>query len=115
VRTGEDTYRISLAVAGFAPDDIAVTAQQNMLTVAGGKSQSGEADYLYQGIAARPFERQFSLADYVEVERAWYDNGLLQIELVRKVPEAMKVRRIEINAAGVGRLDKKSASHVKAV
>jgi molecular chaperone IbpA len=116
VRTGEDTYRISLAVAGFAPDDIAVTAQQNMLTVTGRKSDGGELDYLYQGIAARPFERQFSLADYVEVERAWSDNGLLQIDLVRRVPEAMKVRRIEINAGHSGnKADKKSASHVKAV
>ena len=80
VRTGEETYRISLAVAGFAPDDITVTAQQNLLTVAGRKSEektetSGK-DVLYRGISARSFERKFSLEDHVEVEQASYENGL---------------------------------------
>jgi len=96
VRTGEETYRISLAVAGFSPDDIAITAQQNILLVAGRKSENTERAYLYQGISSRPFERQFSLEDHVEVQGASYENGLLQIELVRKVPEAMKPRRVEI-------------------
>jgi molecular chaperone IbpA len=97
VRTGEDSYRIMLAVAGFKPDQLSVTVQQNMLTIAGRASdKQQEADYLYRGIAARPFERRFSLADYVEVKSATYDNGLLLIELERVLPEAMKPRRIEI-------------------
>jgi molecular chaperone IbpA len=105
VRTGEETFRISLAVAGFSQDDIAITAQQNMLTVTGrkGGQQSdakAEQDYLYQGISARAFERKFSLADHVEVEAASFENGLLQIELARKIPEAMKPRRVEI---GIGK------------
>jgi molecular chaperone IbpA len=95
-RTGEDNYRISLAVAGFSPDDITVTAQQNLLTVTGRKSETPDHEYLYQGISARPFERRFSLEDHVEVASAAFENGLLQIELVRRIPEAMKPRRIEI-------------------
>jgi molecular chaperone IbpA len=96
VRTGEDTYRISLAVAGFAPDDITITAQQNLLTVAGRKTDNPDHEYLYQGVSARAFDRRFSLADHVEVEGASHENGLLQIDLVRKLPETMKPRRIEI-------------------
>jgi molecular chaperone IbpA len=99
VRTGEDTYRISLAVAGFAPDDITITAQQNLLTVAGRKADNPDHEYLYKGVSARAFERRFSLADHVEVERATHENGLLQIDLVRKLPETMKPRRIEIATA----------------
>jgi molecular chaperone IbpA len=100
LRTGDDTYRISLAVAGFSPDDVTVTAQQNLLTVAGRKSETKterpDHQYLYQGISARAFQRQFSLEDHVEVESASFENGLLQIELVRRIPEAMKPRRVEI-------------------
>jgi molecular chaperone IbpA len=100
VRTGEDTYRIALALAGFAPDEVTITAQQNKLTIAGRKvdhdSRPGPQEFLYQGISARPFERQFNLEDHVEVERASFENGLLQVELARKVPEAMKPRRIGI-------------------
>ena len=101
VRTGEDTYRISLALAGFSPDEIAITAQQNRLTIAGCKPDHEseprpDHEFLYQGISARPFERQFNLEDHVEVERASFENGLLQIELARKIPEAMKPRRIAI-------------------
>jgi molecular chaperone IbpA len=104
VRTGDDTYRISLALAGFSPDEISITAQQNKLTVQGSKTehQSGprpEHEYLYQGISARPFERQFNLEDHVEVDRASFENGLLQIELARKIPEAMKPRRIDIGTS----------------
>jgi molecular chaperone IbpA len=98
-RTGEENYRISLALAGFAAEQVTVTAQQNRLTVAGRKGDNGKQDYIFQSIATRPFERHFSLADHVEVERATFKNGLLQIDLVRRVPEAMKPRRIEI---GVG-------------
>ena len=96
VRTGEDTFRISLAVAGFGPGDLTITAQQNLLLVSGSKAQNGDQDYLHQGISDRAFERRFDLADYIEVSGASYDNGLLQIDLVRRVPEAMKSRRIEI-------------------
>ena len=91
VRTGENTYRISLALAGFSPDEISITAQQNRLTVAGSKPENEagatpEHAYLHQGIAARPFERQFNLEDHVEVEGASFENGLLQIDLARKIP-----------------------------
>jgi molecular chaperone IbpA len=95
VRLGEDRYRIALAVAGFAPDDLSITAQQNLLTVAGRKAEAAH-EYLYHGISARPFELRFSLEDHVEVENASFDNGLLQINLVRRIPEAKKPRRIEI-------------------
>ena len=83
-------------MAGFAPDDLTITAQQNLLTVAGQRADDPEAEYVYKGISARPFERRFSLADHVEVERATFENGLLRIDLVRRVPEALKPRRIEI-------------------
>jgi molecular chaperone IbpA len=97
-RTGEETYRISLAVAGFSPDDIAITAQQNLLTVAGSRpDRNDKHQYLHRGITAQDFERRFSLADHVEVERATYENGLLLIDLVRRIPEAMKPRRIQIS------------------
>jgi len=99
VRTGDDTFRINIAVAGFAPSDITITAQQNLLIVSGRKTDTEKAEYLYQGISARAFERRFNLADHVEVETATFENGLLQLNLVRRVPEAMKPRRIEINAA----------------
>jgi len=95
-RLGEDRYQISLALAGFSPDEIAVTAEQNVLTVEGRKGDKDQHDYLYQGISARPFKRQFNLADYVQVKNAAFDNGLLRIELVREIPEAMKPRRIAI-------------------
>ncbi len=97
-RTGEESYRISIALAGFTPEQITVTAQQNRLTVAGQKYQEDRDQYIFQSLAHRDFERHFSLADHVEVEGAAFENGLLQIDLVRKVPEAMKPRRIEISA-----------------
>jgi molecular chaperone IbpA len=99
VRTGEDNYRISLAVAGFKPDQISVTVHQSTLTVTGRvneKQGQSEPEYLYRGIAGRPFERHFNLADYVEATGASFEDGLLQIELERHLPEAMKPRRIEI-------------------
>jgi molecular chaperone IbpA len=95
-RYGDENYRISLAVAGFSPEQITITAQQNLLTIAGNRSDNGQRDYLYQGIAARPFERRFSLADHVEVVAATCENDLLQIDLVRRLPEDMKPRRIAI-------------------
>lgn len=97
VRTGENAYRISLAAAGFKPDQIDVTVNQNMLTVTGRVNEKqDEGDYLYRGIAGRPFERRFNLADFVQVKGASFGDGLLQIELERELPEAMKPRRIDI-------------------
>jgi molecular chaperone IbpA len=108
VRTGEDTYRISLAVAGFKPEQINVTVQQNTLVVSGRPSEArGEAEYLHHGIAGRSFERRFSLADYVEVKGASLQDGLLQIELEREVPEAMKPRRIEVQTGKALAQDKR--------
>jgi molecular chaperone IbpA len=101
VRTGEDSYRIALAVAGFAPEDITITAQQNKLTIAGRKPEAISRishEVLYQGISARPFERNFNLDDHVEVQGASFENGLLQVDLVRKIPEAMKPRKIAIRS-----------------
>jgi molecular chaperone IbpA len=96
-RLGEDRYQISLALAGFAPEEITLTAEQNVLTVEGAKTAKDERTLLYRGIANRPFKRQFNLADYVQVHHANLANGLLTIELVREVPEAMKPRHIPIN------------------
>lgn len=95
---GEDSYRITLAVAGFEPDEIEVTAHQNLLIVSGRKSddRQGDAVYLHRGIARRSFERRFELADFVQVKSADLKDGLLTIDLVREVPEAMRPRRIEI-------------------
>jgi molecular chaperone IbpA len=96
-RADDDNYRITLALAGFSPDEINITAEQNVLTVEGSKAQKPETEYLYQGISARPFRRVFNLAEFVQVKNASFENGLLKIELVREVPEAMKPRRIAIN------------------
>jgi molecular chaperone IbpA len=96
-RTGEESYRISVALAGFTPDQLTVTVHQNRLTVAGKKNENSKENYIFQSIATRGFERHFSLADHVEVEGARFENGLLQIDLLRKVPEAMKPRRIEVS------------------
>jgi len=98
-RLTDDRYQISLAVAGFAPDDITITAEQNVVTVEGSKQDKPESEFLYRGISTRNFKRQFTLAEYVQVRSAAFDNGLLKIELVREIPEAMKPRRIAINDA----------------
>jgi molecular chaperone IbpA len=102
-RTGEDQYQISLALAGFTRDEITITAEQNVLTVEGSKSDKGDHQYLYKGISARPFRRIFSLAEYVEVKHASFEDGLLKIELVRELPEAMKPRQVAISNSGVPR------------
>jgi len=98
-RTGENAYRISIAVAGFAETDLTIESKENTLTVRGEKQEkSGEkaGEVLYQGIAARAFERRFQLADYVQVSGAQLANGLLHVDLVREIPEAKKPRQIPI-------------------
>ncbi len=101
VRAGEDQYRITMAVAGFTEDDLELVAQDNVLVVRGKASEPEEGvAYLHRGIARRAFEHRFQLADYVRVAGAKLANGLLDVELVREVPEAMKPRRIAINHAG---------------
>lgn len=98
-RRGEDAYRITLAVAGFKPDDLDITAQQNLLVVQGKKADDTSAgQYLHVGIAQRGFERRFELADYVRVDGANLEDGLLTIDLVREVPEAMKPKKITVGA-----------------
>ena len=99
-RTGENAYRITLAVAGFAEDELSVETRENTLTVRGSKEtgqKDEKNDMLYQGIAARAFERRFQLADHVVVTGAANENGLLHVDLVREVPEAQKPRTIAIN------------------
>lgn len=98
-RLGDDCYRISLALAGYSPENISLTAEQNVLTVEGRKDEQNR-DLLYQGISARGFKRQFNLADHVKVTEANFDNGLLRIGLMREVPEAMKPRSIPIGQPG---------------
>jgi molecular chaperone IbpA len=100
LKEGEDSYRITLAVAGFRPQDIEVVAQQNQLIVTGKRADDDDqGNYLHRGIAARPFERRFQLADFIEAGDARFENGLLLIELKRVMPEAMKPRRVEIGGA----------------
>ena len=99
-RTSDNTYRVSVAVAGFAESDIAIEVKENALTIRGEKSENKEekkGEILHQGIAARAFERRFQLADHVVVTGAASENGLLHVDLVREVPEAQKPRTIAIN------------------
>ena len=106
-RQGEDNYRITLAVAGFRPQDIDITAQQNLLTVQGKKREEFDdgSQMLHVGIANRGFERRFELADFVRVERADLADGLLIIDLVREVPEAMKPKKIAVGGATLKAVD----------
>ena len=99
-RSGEDNYRITLAVAGFRPQDIEVTAQANLLTIQGRKREDAEdsGEMLHVGIANRGFERRFELADYVRVDNAALADGLLVIDLIREIPEAMKPKKIAVNS-----------------
>ncbi|WP_457093064.1 Hsp20 family protein [Microvirga sp. P5_D2] len=98
-RTGENAYRISVAVAGFSQADLSIEAKENRLTIRGARQPKEKtSDVLYLGIAARAFERSFQLADHVAVEGASLDNGLLHVELVREIPEAMKPRTISITS-----------------
>ena len=101
-RSGENAYNISVAVAGFAEADLSIEVKENTLTIRGNKQSSGEEEsdsLIYQGIAERNFERNFQLADYVKVKGASLENGLLQVDLLRVVPEAMKPRAIPITTA----------------
>lgn len=107
---GEDSYRITLAVAGFRPDEIDVTAHQNLLIISGRKADEpqDESRYLHRGIARRGFERRFELADFVQVKGADMKDGLLTIDLVREVPEAMRPRKIEIGGGNVRQIEAKA-------
>jgi molecular chaperone IbpA len=101
-RTGENAYRITMAVAGFGEADLSIESKENTLTVKGEKkseTEKEEKEFLYRGIGSRAFERRFQLADHVEVKSASLENGLLHVDLVREIPEAMKPRNIAINAA----------------
>jgi molecular chaperone IbpA len=97
-RTGENDYRVTVAVAGFGENDLSIEAKENTLTIKGGKQAKEEqnGEVLYQGIAARAFERVFQLADHVQVKNASLENGLLHVDLVREIPEAKKPRQIPI-------------------
>jgi molecular chaperone IbpA len=104
-RTGENAYRISVAVAGFSATDLLIETKENTLTIRGSREREGETEkakqeVLYQGIAARSFERRFQLADHVHVTSASLENGLLHIDLTRELPEAQKPRRIPIGTEG---------------
>ena len=101
-RTGDNAYRISLAVSGFAEPELSIVAKENTLTIRGEKTanenKETQSDVLYRGIASRAFERVFQLADYVQVKNASLENGLLHVDLVREVPEAKKPRTIQITS-----------------
>ena len=111
-RTGENAYRISVAVAGFTDQDLAIEVKENTLSIRGDKKQAEErkADVLYQGIAARTFERRFQLADGVQVTGAALENGLLHVDLVREIPEAKKPRQIPIGGRGPQTIEAKKAA-----
>ncbi|WP_368345627.1 Hsp20 family protein [Pelagovum sp. HNIBRBA483] len=96
-KTSEDAWRISLAVAGFSDEDLTIEVRENALLISGRKSDEEERTYLHRGIATRAFERRFQLADHVRVSGAVHENGMLHIDLVKEVPEALKPRRIEIS------------------
>ncbi len=98
-KTGEDAYRLTMAVAGFASDELDITVQENVLLVTGKSKKDGEdTNYLHRGIARRAFERRFSLADHIKVVGATLLNGMLHVDLIREVPEAAKPRKIQIGA-----------------
>ena len=96
-QVNDDQYRITLAVAGFRPDEIDIVAQQNLLIVSGRKREESDRQYIHRGIATRAFERRFGLADYVQVKNADLRDGILAIDLVREIPEEMKPRKVSIN------------------
>ncbi|MBL1435350.1 MAG: Hsp20 family protein [Rhodobacteraceae bacterium] len=96
-KTGEDSYRITIAVAGFSDDELTIEARDGQLVIAGKKAKAeGESNFLHRGIATRAFEKRFQLADHVRATDAITSNGLLHVDLIREVPEALKPRKIEI-------------------
>ena len=99
IKVDDNRYRIEIAVAGFGKDEIELTSQQNQLLVRGQKADENGSNYVHRGIANRSFERRFALADHIQVRGADLKDGMLAIELVREIPEAMKPRRIEIGGA----------------
>jgi molecular chaperone IbpA len=110
-RTGENAYRISVAVAGFTEKDLSIEVKENALSVRGEKSaDERKTDVLYQGIAARTFERRFQLADGVQVTGAALENGLLHVDLVREIPEAKKPKQIPIAGRGPQTIEAKQAA-----
>ncbi|QOG23030.1 MULTISPECIES: Hsp20 family protein [Bradyrhizobium] len=111
-RLDENRFLISVALAGFSPDEVVLTVEQNVLTLEGHKSEKEGKTFLHRGISARHFKRQFTLADHVEVKGASFENGLLVIDLQREIPEAMKPRRIAINGvvpSNVTQIESKAA------
>lgn len=110
-KVSEDAYRIVMAVAGFREDELEITAKENGLVIAGKKEkpEEEEVSYLHRGIATRTFERRFDLADHIKVTGARLENGLLTVELVRELPEAMKPRTVAINAGNDKVLENKAA------
>ncbi len=110
-RTGDDTYRLTMAVAGFGPDDIEMVVKENTLVIAGRvKAENASGEVLYRGIAGRAFERRFVLADHIVVDGADLHNGLLHVGLKRVVPEALKPRRIAINGASPASITTETAN-----
>ena len=105
-RTGENSYRVTVAVAGFTEAELSLETKENTLTIRGEKQAKSETngEVLYQGIAARAFERRFQLADYVEVKGASLENGLLHVDLAREIPEAMKPRQIRIGTGSTPKI-----------
>jgi molecular chaperone IbpA len=109
--TGENAYRLTMAVAGFAQDDLDITVKENELLVSGRSKKDERGQFLHHGLARRAFERRFELADHIKVSGASLEHGLLHVELVREVPEAMKPRKIEIAAgtSGAQTIEQKAA------
>ena len=117
IKLGDNDYRIELAVAGFKPDELDITAQQNVLVVSGRKkdeSEESSSNYVYRGIATRSFERRFGLADHVKVKAADMKDGLLSIDLVREIPEEMKPRKIQIGGESASQQPQQQTIEAKA-
>ena len=114
-KTGDDAYRISVAVAGFSEDELTVEAREGQLVIGGRKAEAEDADaatFLHRGIATRAFERRFQLADHVRALEAVTENGLLHVDLVREVPEALKPRQIQIATKGGEAIEAKADAPV---
>ncbi|MEP1934073.1 MAG: Hsp20 family protein [Roseibium sp.] len=105
-RTGENAYRITMAVAGFTDEELSIEAKEHVLTIKGEKSEEEEdREIIYRGIASRTFERRFQIAEFVRVDGASLENGLLHVDLVRELPEAMKPRKIEISSGDTKQIE----------